>query len=147
MEKQLIPEPQPKAFVQDIENNYPEDRYSEVSHGDHREPKTVQVVSAEHPAFTRFLADIKPYLYHHGFALSSVRKDYMVSRSDKDINHGYHSVKGVSIQWIVAEAQGYTCNRGACTRLAHPEDGWYCEYCDPKAEKRRIEEEQRSIFA
>jgi len=142
----LIPEPEPEDFVDDIKSNYTENRYSHVHHGGHNEPQTVGVVSAEHPAFTRFVSDIKPYLYHHGFALSSAKKDHRIYQSDKDINHGYHSVKGVSIQWIVAEAQGYTCNRGACTRLADPEDGWYCEHCSPRTSMPRIEDIQRTIF-
>jgi hypothetical protein len=146
VEHNLIPEPEPEEFVEDIKNNYLDDRWSDVGEGSHNEPQTVMIVSAEHPAYTRFISDIKPYLYHHGFALSTARRDYRTYMSDEDIDSGYHLIKGVSIQWIIAEAQGYTCNRGACTRLADPEDGWYCEQCSPRTAMSRIEETQRTTF-
>lgn len=147
MKKQLIPEPRPEAFVQDIEDNYTEERYFSVHSRSDKDRKSVTVVSGEYPAYSRFIADIKPYLYAHGFVLAEAKKDHRTYKTSQDVEHGYHLVRGVSIEWVIAESQGYTCNRGACTRLADPDDGWYCEHCIPQHDSHRIEKEHRSMFS
>lgn len=135
-----IPAPDHDGFVSWVENEYSDDRYSAVSAT--TDPKTggrVSVRSGEHPAYTRFIKDLRPKLHEHGFVISSATKDKFSTHSDHDTTH---SITAIPLLWVVAYVNGYVCRRGACRRVTSEV---YCDGCRPYMDDHNNAEKPRMI--
>jgi len=126
---ELIPEPYPKGFVEDVKQSYTNDRYSEVSCRPDREVPTVTIVSGEHPAYSRFIQDTRKYLYRNGFILRSAENDKYVGLDEEKEPVRRHVVTGIPLIWVVAEINGFICNRGACKKLVESYEKTHCKEC------------------
>jgi len=122
-----VPAPDYEGF-QDWADGYSDDRLSKVTV--QRDAKTggrLTLCSDKHPAFTRFVKDVRPALHEHGFVVSRTWHDKR-AYGDDDLET-VHVVNAVPLLWAVAYANGMVCKRGSCRHIRQPERP-YCEMCD-----------------
>lgn len=133
-----VPEPDYDGFESYIRQKYTNNRWSHVEvREDNKSGGYVKVKSGEHPAYSRFIKDLKPVLHEYGFVISSTHEDAfngveeeMVDGEEEKVVQRCHEITGIPILWVVAYANGYICKRGACRNIIDVEDSAYCSSCD-----------------
>lgn len=119
-----VPEPDHEGFVNWVNEAYTENRYSDVFMVTNSlTGGRVTVRSGEHPAYSRFIKDIRPKLHEYGFVISNAHKDSINAPSNLDC---CHSITGIPMLWVAAYANGYVCRGGACRHVTADE---YCGAC------------------
>jgi hypothetical protein len=117
-----LPPSDPDGFVDWVETEYADTRWSEIYRGS---DDGVTVWSGLHPAFNRFLADLKPRLWEHGLVISDCRTD--VPKTIDGEMAMVHWISTTPVERVVAHMEDMICSRRACTELIADAGADYCE--------------------
>jgi len=111
------------GFVEWVENNYTDNRWSNVYQRGH----TVTVWSGKYPAFGRFQQDLRPHLHAHGLVVTETRCN--VPKQIDGEGEKVHWVSAVPVSLVVAEQEDMVCSRGACENIIAGAGEEYCSEC------------------
>lgn len=120
-----VPFPDAEGFRKFIENQYTDDRWSniEITESD-LTGGSIKVFSGKHPARSRFVKDLRPKLHEHGFVITDVQeKAYGIPDNLEKAT----VINAVPIMWVVMYVNGNVCSRRACRHITAET---YCESCE-----------------
>lgn len=134
-----LPESDGEGFVEWVEREYPDDRYGYVAYDEEREKIVVR--SGEHPAFPRFVKDLRSKLQEYGFVIQKTREDKMTGtrpseegeEPDDEENDVVivrkHEIIARPVKYVLADMYGLICNRHACRNILETQSDEYCDAC------------------
>lgn len=124
-ESMQVPEPDIDGFIEWVENEYTDERWSDVYKRGNNE---VVIWSGKYPAFQRFQKDLKPKLHKHGLVMQLVNT-HVPRTIDGEICH---------VHWVAAKSM-----RDVIYDMLIKNEDWFeCDTCGNNTFRMEVDPKQ-----